>query len=161
MFNSCFDIQNLARCFSLKWLGDLKEAKKTDVTFAGGLRTMRPIETSFFSHSYRSSKYHIKKQKSIIFCKICEAIFFSSQHWQWLNWSISNSCSGHQSPEKLWAGRRARSGAEVRSCRHENLRKQFKIFSNIKANLRGNMVTIAAEQPVYYLCTRTGWKQQV
>lgn len=73
IISNSFDTQNLAGFFSLKWLGDLNEAKKTDVAFAGGFRTTRPRERSFFLCSCRSSKYHIKKQKNITFCNVTQS----------------------------------------------------------------------------------------
>lgn len=62
--------------------------------------------------------------------------------------------------KKLWVGRDACSRTEMKSCSHENLRKQLKILGSMKANLRRH-VKIVAEQLVYYLCMRTGQKQQV
>jgi len=44
----------------------------------------------------------------------------------------------------------------MKNCSHENLRKQFKIFDNIKANLREDTVIFAAQQPFYHFYMRMG-----
>lgn len=83
-------------------------------------------------------------------------ILFSSQSWKWHNWCIPNACSEHQVPKNSWAGRDAHERAEMKSCNHENLRRKFKVFGNIKENLSGDIAKVAAKKLAYCLYVKIG-----
>lgn len=143
---------------SFKWLGCLKEANKT-CYFCWRSQNHETNRKDFPYTAVEVANTIWRNKKS--FCKTGKAILFSSQNWKLHNWCIVNSCSKQQFPKKSWAGRDAHDRAEMKSSNHKNLRRKFKTFGNIKANMSGGIAKIAAKQLVYCLYVKIGQTQQI